>query len=83
MEQPIQILGAVLILIAFIAAQRGRMSPQSFVYLWLNLLGSSALAVLAFLDADWGFVMLEVVWAVASAFGLIELLRGRTPRPAH
>jgi hypothetical protein len=33
--------------------------------------------VLATLDADWGFVMLEVVWASASAFGLIELVRRR------
>lgn len=83
MEQPIQILGAILILVAFIAAQRGRMSPQSRLYLWLNLAGSAVLAVLAGLDADWGFLMLESVWAVASALGLIEALRGRSPRPAH
>jgi hypothetical protein len=83
MEQPIQIFGAILILTAFIAAQRGRMSPQSFVYLWLNLIGASVLAVLATLDADWGFVMLEVVWASASAFGLIELVRRRTAAATH
>jgi hypothetical protein len=77
MEQPIQIAGAILILIAFIAAQRGLMSPQSLVYLWLNLIGSAALAVLAAMDSDWGFLLLESVWALVSAWGLIRLTRVR------
>ena len=75
MEQLIQIGGAILILIAFIAAQRERMSPRSIAYLTLNLVGSLVLAVLAFLDSDWGFLLLEGVWAVASTFGLVERLR--------
>ena len=51
------------------------MSPRSIVYLSLNLVGSLVLAVLALLDADWGFLLLEGVWAVVSAFGLAERLR--------
>ncbi len=82
MEDLIQILGAVLILIAFIAAQRGAMSPQSGVYLWLNLVGSTVLAVLALIGSDWGFLLLEGVWAGVSGWALIELGRGRSPRPA-
>lgn len=81
MEQPIQIAGAILILIAFIAAQRGVMSPRSLVYLWLNLIGSAALAVLAAIDSDWGFLLLEGVWAVVSAWGLVTLIR--TPAPSR
>jgi hypothetical protein len=66
----------VLILAAFIAAQRGLMSPRSLVYLWLNLVGSAILAVLAALDSNWGFLLLEGVWALASAWSLLELARG-------
>lgn len=76
MESAIQIVGAVLILIGFIAAQRGLMSPQSGVYLTLNLIGSAILAVLAALDSDWGFLLLEGVWALVSAWALVELWRG-------
>lgn len=83
MEDLIQIVGAVLILVAFIAAQRGVMSPQSGVYLWLNLIGSAVLAVLALLGSDWGFLLLEGVWAIVSGWALIELARGRRPRAAH
>jgi hypothetical protein len=81
MEDVIQIVGAVLILIGFIAAQRGAMSPQSVVYLVLNLIGSAILAVLAAMDSDWGFLLLETVWAIVSAGALIELARGREPQP--
>ncbi len=71
----LQVGGAILILIAFIAAQRGAMSPQAVSYLVLNLVGSALLAYLALHDEDWGFVLLETVWAVVSAWGLVQVLR--------
>jgi len=82
MEDLLQIAGAILILIAFISAQRGAMSPQSRLYLALNLIGSIVLSVLAYLHEDWGFFLLESVWAVVSAWGLWQLQRGRTPAAA-
>jgi hypothetical protein len=78
-EDVIQIAGAILILTGFIAAQRGAMSPQSVPYLVLNLVGSAILAVLAAMHADWGFLLLEGVWAIVSAWALIEVARGREP----
>ena len=84
MEDVIQIAGAILILTGFIAAQRGAMSPQGLPYLVLNLIGSAILAVLAAIHSDWGFLLLEGVWAIVSAWALIELARGREPSPgAH
>lgn len=73
----LQVGGAILILIAFIAAQRGVMSPQALSYLVLNLIGSALLAYLALHDEDWGFVLLETVWALVSGWGLIQVLRRR------
>jgi hypothetical protein len=75
MDQIIQVAGALLILAGFAGAQAGRMSPRSLVYLWLNLVGSITLTVVALLDEDWGFVMLEAVWAIVSAWGLVTLSR--------
>ena len=83
MEQGLQVAGAVLILVAFGASQAGRMSPHSVLYLALNLVGAVVLAVLALTDSDWGFVLLEVVWALVSAWGLVQLSRGGAPDPAH
>jgi hypothetical protein len=83
MDQIAQIAGAVLILIAFTAAQRGSMSPHSLVYLVLNLAGSLVLTVVAAVEFDLGFLLLEAVWALVSAWGLWQLSRGRRPSAAH
>jgi hypothetical protein len=47
MSQFIQILGAVLVLIAYIAGQLRLLDGKSYPYLALNLVGSGLLAVLA------------------------------------
>jgi hypothetical protein len=74
MDQVIQVVGALLILTAFAAVQFERMRPDSRLYLALNLVGSAILAVLAFDSSQWGFVLLETVWAIVSAWGLARVL---------
>lgn len=76
MDQLIQIVGALLILAGFAAVQFERMRPDSRLYLTLNLVGSAILAVLAWHESQWGFLLLEGVWAIVSAWGLINALRG-------
>jgi hypothetical protein len=80
-DQVIQIVGAVLILVAYVAAQVERLDPQSRLYLGLNLVGSIILAVLAASGSQWGFLMLEGAWAIVSAWGLIVLARRDSTAP--
>jgi hypothetical protein len=77
MDQLVQIVGALLILVAYAAAQFGAMDQHSRSYLVLNLVGSAVLAGLAWDERLWGFLLLETVWAAVSLWGLIQLLRGR------
>ena len=77
MDQLVQVVGALLILSAFAAMQLGAMDPRSRIYLVLNLAGSAVLAVLALDERQWGFLLLETVWAAVSLWGLIQLGRGR------
>jgi hypothetical protein len=82
--QLVQIAGSLLILAAFAASQAGRLPIDSQRYLVLNFIGSAILAVLAWMDQQWGFLLLEGVWAVVSLWSLVQLLRGRTPTvPGH
>jgi hypothetical protein len=75
MDQVIQVIGAVMILIAYAAAQAGRWSTDSLAYLVLNLIGSAVLAVLAAASENWGFLLLEGVWAIVTAASLLRRRR--------
>ena len=79
MEQLVQVVGAILILVAFAAAQFGAMDQHSRSYLALNFVGSLILAVLAWLERQWGFLLLESVWALVSLWGLRSALRTGEP----
>lgn len=85
MDQLVQIVGALLILAGFAAVQFERMRPDSRLYLTLNLVGSAILAVLAWHESQWGFLLLETVWAIVSAWGLWVALFGppRAPKTPH
>ena len=83
MDQVIQVIGALLILAAYTAAQFGWLDQHSRAYLVLNLVGSAVLTVLAWTEEQWGFLLLESVWAMVSAWGLAQALRGREPAGAQ
>lgn len=83
MDQVIQITGALLILAAFGGAQLGKMATDSRFYLVLNLLGSAILAGVALNESDWGFLLLEAVWALVSLWSLIRVLRGGRATLTH
>jgi hypothetical protein len=46
------------------------LSTRSGTYLTLNLIGSLVLTVLAADERQWGFLLLESVWALVSAWSL-------------
>ncbi len=69
----IQITGAVLVLVAYGLLQGGKLSAQSRSFILLNLVGASILAVEAYIEAQWGFLLLEAVWAVIAAWSLVRL----------
>lgn len=75
LSQAIQVVGALGVLAAFTAAQFGMLSTRAWLYLLLNLVGSTVLAVLAALDVQYGFLLLEGVWALVSAWGLLTAAR--------
>lgn len=75
MGQVVQLLGAALILSAYLSAQRGRLRFDSVQFLAMNTLGAGILAVVAAVNRDLGFLLLEAVWAWVSARGLRRAIK--------
>lgn len=81
MDQIVQVAGALLILSGYAANQFGVLNAHSFTYLVLNATGSAILAVLGYHERQWGFFLLEGVWAIVSVCGLYRLLATRNSGP--
>jgi len=76
MDVVIQIAGSLCILAGFALAQWGLLSMKSVRYLALNFIGSTVLAIDALLSQQWGFLLLEGVWSIVSAWGLLVIAVG-------
>jgi hypothetical protein len=83
MDQVIQVIGALLILAGYAGSQLGALPVDSRAYLMLNLAGSAVLAYLAAADSQWGFLLLEGVWALVSLWSLSRVLRGLPVAGGH
>ncbi|NNF26907.1 MAG: hypothetical protein HKO53_03595 [Gemmatimonadetes bacterium] len=79
--QVVSILGAGLILGAYVANQQGRSGPSSPAYNVANLAGALLLAWVALVDRRAGFILLEAVWAAVTIPPLLRSLAGKR-RPA-
>jgi hypothetical protein len=80
MLQVLSVVGAMLILIPFAASQLGRLRTVSMTYQVMNLIGSSTLTAVAVLESQYGFILLEGVWALMSLVGVRRVMRGSTQR---
>jgi hypothetical protein len=72
--QAISLVGAVLVLSAYIALQRRWLSGDDRLFNLLNFVGAGLLTWVAVIDRRIGFIILEGAWALLSLPGLV---RGR------
>jgi hypothetical protein len=76
----LEVTGAILILVAFALAQFRGLDRHGSLYLVLNLVGASLLAGSAVAHRQWGFLLLQSVWAIVALWGLLGLVRqARSP----
>ena len=76
MLQIVSVVGALLVLIPFGATQLGKMQPTSLVYQLMNLVGAAGLTAVAILERQYGFILLEGTWSLASLVGLVRVRHG-------
>jgi hypothetical protein len=81
-SEVLQFFGALAILVAYALGQLRVLDVRSYVYLGLNLTGALALAVIAYVESLWGFVLLEGAWTAVSAWGIAARLAEARPEPS-
>ena len=69
--QLVSVLGSLLVLVAYVASQFGYLSAKGLAYAFANIVGSGILAVVAALEAQWGFLVLEGAWALVSLVAVV------------
>jgi hypothetical protein len=62
--------GVSLLLLAFAFNLLGKLNSQSFLYLFLNIIGAALACWSSYIINFWPFVVLEGVWALSSLFTL-------------
>ena len=81
--QTISLIGAALLLIGFVAMQMRRMRNDGAWFNALNFVGSGLLAWVAIHDRRAGFIILEIVWALATLPPLYRALTKPSTAPAQ
>ena len=83
MLQVISVLGALAILGAYAANLFGWVTPSNLSYSVANFLGSAVLTVIAVIDQQIGFILLEGTWALVSLWSIVSVLRRSAAPGAH
>ncbi|MGQ0810096.1 MAG: CBU_0592 family membrane protein [Nitrospiraceae bacterium] len=75
--QTISVSGAIMVLSAYALIQGGVWRELDSGYLALNLIGSVLLGVVALIERQAGFVLLEFAWAGLAMLGVWRAWKGR------
>jgi hypothetical protein len=75
--QLISVIGAVLILVAYAALQLNRLHAETVAFQTLNLFGGIFLCITAVSLRQYGFILVEGLWAILSAVGLWRVVTRR------
>jgi hypothetical protein len=78
--QVISVFGSLAILAAFVANQRGWIYPSQLSYAAANFVGAAILTVVAIVDQQVGFILLQGTWTLVSLIGIVRILRGDESR---
>jgi hypothetical protein len=76
--QTVSVIGAVMVLVAYAMIQIGQWKELDAGYLVLNVVGSLLLGVVAVVERQVGFVILEFAWTGLGVIGVVRAIQARS-----
>ena len=73
--QIVSLVGALAVLGAFAADQLGWVTPSRLSYALANFVGAGLLTLVAVVDRQFGFILLQGAWTLISLWGAVAILR--------
>ena len=77
LHQIASVVGALLVLAAYVALQRGWLGREDRAFNAMNFFGSALLTWIAVVDQRLGFILLEGIWALLSLPGTLRPPRAK------
>ena len=65
-------LGVSILLVAYLLNLAERVSQDSLLYIWLNMVGAALGCLASILLRYWPFIILEAVWTIVSFIALLR-----------
>lgn len=81
--QVLSVVGALGVLGAFAAHQFGWIPASRLSYTLANFLGAGLLTVVAVVDGQVGFILLQGAWTLIGLWGTVAILRRRRTPPSR
>lgn len=75
--QGLSVLGALMVLGAYAMIQVGAWRELDAGYLALNVIGSLLLGIVAVIERQVGFILLEFAWAALAVLGIVRAMKAR------
>jgi hypothetical protein len=76
--QTVSVIGAVMVLVAYAMIQIGQWKELDAGYLVLNVVGSLLLGIVAVVERQVGFVILEFAWTCLGVIGVVRAVQARS-----
>ena len=67
--------GAILILLAYMLISADKLSGQSRLFQWMNVVGAAGIAINAWWHGAWPAVALDVAWMIIGGVALWQIMR--------
>lgn len=72
--------GVMLILLAYLVLQTGRIRGNGLAYQLMNLIGASAVLLSLVYKPNFSAIVMESAWIAISIYGIVRGLRGDAPK---